>query len=82
MAEAKRYEVGTQLSETASMANSFPIAGRAILIEDPIKGVRKEAMVATSNTTFLLTLNPAAQVLLTKQGILTCVENLRHVVEG
>jgi len=55
-AVAKRYEVGTQLSETASMANSFPIEGRAILMEDPIKGVRKEAIVAIINTTLLLTL--------------------------
>jgi hypothetical protein len=55
-AVAKRNAVATQPSKTASMANSFPIVGSAILTEDPIKGMRKEVIVTTSNTAFLLTL--------------------------
>ena len=50
MAAAKRYEVEIQLSKTASMANSLPMLGRAILIEEDIKGVRKTLRVATNNT--------------------------------
>ena len=37
------------------MENSWPIDGRAILMEDPMKGVRKDAAVVTSRVTFLLT---------------------------
>src|SRR5512136_1061977 len=48
MAAARRYEVATQLSDTASRANSSPIEGRAILIEEPIKGGRKAASVAAT----------------------------------
>ena len=55
-AVAKRYEVATQLNKIASMANSFAIEGRAILMEEPIKGARKELNVTTSNTAFLLIL--------------------------
>ena len=55
-AVAKRYEVATQLNKIASMANSFPIEGSAMLMDEPIKGARKELSVATSNTTFLLIL--------------------------
>ena len=49
----KRNEVATQLNVTASMGNSLPIDGRAILIEDAIKGVRKAAMDVTINTAAL-----------------------------
>ncbi|OIP30742.1 MAG: hypothetical protein AUK23_08075 [Deltaproteobacteria bacterium CG2_30_43_15] len=52
---AKRYAVATQLNKTASMANSFPIEGRAMLTEEPIKGVRKDARVATSKAELLST---------------------------
>src|SRR5512136_146901 len=48
MAAARRYEVATQLSDTASIANSAPIEGRAMLIEEPIKGGRKAASVAAT----------------------------------
>lgn len=53
---AKRYEVVTQANATASIENSLPIDGSAILMEDPMKGVRKEAIVTTSKTTLLLIL--------------------------
>ena len=53
---AKRYEVATHANDTASIENSLPIDGRAILMEDPIKGVRKDAIVTTSSTVLLLAL--------------------------
>ncbi len=43
IAVAKRYEAVTQLNKTASMANSIPIEGRAMLTEKIMKGARKEA---------------------------------------
>jgi hypothetical protein len=52
----RRYEVGIQANRTASISNSRPIRGSAMFIEEPINGVRNEAMVTTSNTDFLLTL--------------------------
>ncbi|MEM3451132.1 MAG: hypothetical protein QW830_01835 [Nitrososphaerales archaeon] len=55
IAVAKRYEAVTQPNKIASVANSFPIRGRAILIEDIMKGARKEAKVVTSNPTLLFT---------------------------
>jgi hypothetical protein len=54
-AAAKRYEVATQLSETALMANSLPIEGRAMLTEEAMNGVRKELSIATSRAVPLLT---------------------------
>ena len=54
MAEAKRFAVVTQLSKMASIRNSFPMEGRAILTEDIPKGERKAANVVTSKTTFLV----------------------------
>ena len=53
IAAARRNEVATQLNKTASIANSFPIEGSAILIEEPIKGVRKAVNVATSKAALL-----------------------------
>ena len=53
---AKRYEVATHASETALIEKSSPIEGSAILMVDPIKGVRKEAIVITMSTVLLLTL--------------------------
>jgi hypothetical protein len=38
------------------MENSAPIAGKAILIDDPIKGVRNEVIVAMAKITFLFNL--------------------------
>jgi hypothetical protein len=40
---------------TALMENSRPMEGRAILMEDPMKGVRKDAVVVTNSMTFLFT---------------------------
>jgi hypothetical protein len=52
----RRYEVDTQASKTASILNSRPMEGRAILMEAPIKGVRKDAIVIITNAKVLLTL--------------------------
>jgi hypothetical protein len=54
-AEAKRKDVATQLSKTASIGNSVSIEGRAMLIEEAIKGVRKELSVVTNKTDHLFT---------------------------
>jgi hypothetical protein len=53
-ADANIYEVATQPIKTASIDNSCPIEGSAIFTEDPIKGVRNEAIVAIIRVTFLL----------------------------
>jgi hypothetical protein len=42
MATVRRYPVEIQLRRMASMANSLPMEGRAIVTEDPMKGVRKD----------------------------------------
>jgi hypothetical protein len=55
IAAAKRNEVATQLNKTASIANSFPIDGSAMVTEEPMKGVRKEAKVATNKADLLFT---------------------------
>ncbi len=55
MAAVRRYDVATQLSKTASTANSLPIRGSAMLREDAIKDGRKELNVAIIKTDFLLT---------------------------
>ena len=52
MAEANKNDVATQLRETASMPNSFPIAGKAMLTEDPMKGITNAAKVAMMRVTF------------------------------
>jgi hypothetical protein len=41
----------TQVRSTASMENSVAIAGRAIVMEDAMKGVMNEVRVAMSRTT-------------------------------
>ena len=43
-----------QASRTASMLNSWPIDGSAMLTADPMKGVKKKLVVITSNTIRLL----------------------------
>jgi hypothetical protein len=43
-----------QLNDTAFIPKSLPIEGRAMLTEEPIKGVRKEVKVATSKAAFLV----------------------------
>jgi len=58
--EASRYAVGIQLSSTALRLNSVPIAGRATFSEDPMKGVRKEARLATQSALDVLTGVPTA----------------------
>jgi hypothetical protein len=55
-ADANKYAVGIQLNMIASAANSEPIAGRAILTADAIKGVKNEANVATSRAGILLSI--------------------------
>lgn len=48
IAAARIYEVATQFNRIASIENSFPIEGSAMLMDEPIKGVRKEPSVAMS----------------------------------
>jgi hypothetical protein len=55
MAEVNKNAVGIQLSKIASVANSEAIAGSAILTEEPINGVKNEAMVAINKADILLT---------------------------
>ena len=43
IAAARTAEVAIQLRDNASIENSLPMEGRAILTEDPIRGVRKAA---------------------------------------
>jgi hypothetical protein len=45
--------VATQLRVTASIINSLPIKGRAILTEDEANVIRKEPKVATNKATLL-----------------------------
>ncbi len=52
-AAAKRNDVATQLNKTASISNSLPITGSAMLMEELIKGMRKELNEATNKTYFL-----------------------------
>jgi len=54
IAEARRYEVVTQVNKIASIPNSLPMEGSAMLTEELIKGVRKELIVATTNAAVLL----------------------------
>lgn len=54
VAEASMYAVAIQLNVTASNDSFFPIEGSAILTEEPMKGKRKEAIVATISTTSLV----------------------------
>jgi hypothetical protein len=49
-AAARRYAVATQLRETASIANSFPIVGRATFTDEPSNGVMKPASTAIART--------------------------------
>ena len=60
MAAASRYAVVTQLSVTASMENSRPMDGRAMLTDVAMNGVRKDAVAATRRTTLLSTSRPAS----------------------
>jgi hypothetical protein len=46
IAEARMKEVGIQPRRTAFAPNSSPIAGRAMLTDELMKGVRNEARVA------------------------------------
>jgi hypothetical protein len=50
MAAARIKDEATQLKLRAFMDNSSAIAGRATLMADPIKGVRKELSVVTRRT--------------------------------
>jgi len=50
IAAAKMVDVRIQLNRTASIASSFPIEGRATLMEELMKGSMKEDNAATSKT--------------------------------
>jgi hypothetical protein len=54
MAEAKRYAILTQLRKMASIRNSLPIEGSAILTEDIPKGTKKAANVVTNKANLLV----------------------------
>jgi hypothetical protein len=53
IAANKRYAVTTQLNRKASMANSLPIVGRAMLTAEMSKGVIKAASVTMNKTALL-----------------------------
>src|SRR5512139_2509729 len=55
MAAARIYDVGTQLMSTALILNSPPMAGSAMLIEETMNGVKKEASVATRSADLFTT---------------------------
>ena len=57
IAAASKNEVGTQLKSMALVANSVPIAGRAILTAELMNGVKKLAKVTTSNAAILIELS-------------------------
>ena len=54
MAADRRYAVATQPNKTASIANSLPMEGSAMLVEEPMKGTTNEVNVATSNAALLV----------------------------
>ena len=56
IAEANKYEVLIHPRVTASRDNSLPIVGRAMFTDEPIKGKKKEAIVAMRSTALLLVL--------------------------
>jgi hypothetical protein len=56
MAAAKRYAVATQLNNTASVWNSLPMTGNAMLIDEPMNGVMKELREAIINAVDLVAL--------------------------
>lgn len=53
MAVAKRYDVTIQLSRIAFASNSLPMDGSAMLIDDDMKVIRKEAWVVIARATIL-----------------------------
>ena len=54
----RRKEVVTQPNKTASIINSFPMDGRAIITEDPMKGIKKEPSVIARRADFRLSIDP------------------------
>lgn len=46
IADANKNDVGIQLNKIASVENSLPIAGRAILMAELIKGVINDEIIA------------------------------------
>lgn len=54
MDAAKRYAVATHPKTTASMENSLPIAGKAILTDMSKKGIMKCPRATTKRAIFLL----------------------------
>ena len=49
-----KYVVGIQVSSMASTLNSDCIAGSATFIDDAMKGVSKDAIMATKKTAFFV----------------------------
>lgn len=54
MAAASKKALVTQFNRTASAVKSAPIVGSAILMADPMNGVKKEAIVATRSAAILI----------------------------
>ena len=54
IAADSKYDVATQLSKTASIVNSLPIAGSAIFTEEPMNAVANEPKVVTVNAINLM----------------------------
>jgi hypothetical protein len=54
MAADNKKALVTQFNSTASAPKSNPMVGSAMLMEDPMKGVKKEAMVATRSAAILI----------------------------
>lgn len=57
IAATNRNDVGIQLSRIASVWNSIPIAGSAMLMAALMNGVAKDAMVAIINADILTDLS-------------------------
>ena len=57
IAATNRNDVGIQLSRMASVWNSIPIAGSAMLTAALMKGVANDAMVAIINADILIDLS-------------------------
>ena len=53
IAAARTAEVAIQLRDNASIENSLPIEGRAMLTEDAIRGVRKAAEADAASAALL-----------------------------
>jgi len=54
MEDARIKEEATQPSATAFIFNSLPITGKAILMAEPMKGVKNEPITATHKAALII----------------------------